>query len=98
MESIKIYERPNEIFPVLCDLINELGWKIIEIDNCSNRIHATTGFSLRSWGETVIISIKKSGNNSIVEIRSQSSAQIFDWGKNKDNEEGFIRELKKIYG
>lgn len=59
-------------------------------------IKASTGVSVRSWGEAV--NIKISSVSSGVEVTiSSSSISPFAWGKNKENVNSFFHALEKYF-
>jgi hypothetical protein len=62
-------------------------------------IKCTTKASLWSWGECVLITIT-SINSAQTEISAESSpsAQLFDWGKSKDNVDLFFNTLEQNIG
>lgn len=62
-------------------------------------IKCTTKASLWSWGENVLIRIT-SINSTMTEISVESlaSAQLFDWGKSKDNIDLFFNTLEQNIG
>ena len=51
---------------------------------------------MRSWGEDVSVNISKEETGSTISVLSEASSQLFDWGKNAENERVFLEELKKI--
>lgn len=67
--------------------LEDLGWRSRQIDN--DRLGATVGPSLASWGERVEVSLATPG---VLSVRSRglNPLQIFDWGKNAKNVRAFI--------
>ena len=66
------------------------------LENNTDRIvYAKTQISGASWGEKIIIKINR--DNSL-NIKSKCSfpMQCFDWGKNKDNVNGFIANFNNL--
>ena len=66
------------------------------LENNKDRIvYAKTQISGASWGEKIIIKINR--DNSL-NIKSKCSfpMQCFDWGKNKDNVNGFIAAFSNV--
>ena len=59
-------------------------------------ISASTETSFLSWGETIDIRIKEKGEGTCtVEVKSNSKAQLFDWGTNEENEVEILDALSK---
>ena len=85
MEELILPIAKHTCMNIIKDVIEELGWKIEE--SKENVIKASTGFSIRSWGEVVTISIKGYGIDKIrLIIKSKPRAQAIDWGKSRENE------------
>jgi hypothetical protein len=66
----------------------QLEFKIFKEDIATGIILFKIGWSLWSFGEEFRITIESEGKNTTkVTIGSESSigAQVYDWGKNKDN-------------
>jgi len=62
-------------------------------------IKCRTKASLRSWGESVIITIIERTSTQIeISVESSASAQLFDWGKSKDNIDLFFNTLEQNMG
>lgn len=96
-EKTTLYLNISEALKICEHIIDELGWRLEKIEG--NTIVASTGFSLRSWGEIITIHLKRTNNNETeVYVESKPNTQVFDWGKSKENEQVFIRRLNKIGG
>ena len=66
------------------------------LENNTDRIvYAKTQISGASWGEKIIIKIN---DDNSLNIKSKCSfpMQCFDWGKNKDNVNGFIAAFSNV--
>jgi hypothetical protein len=60
--------------------------KVKSADQSTGRIVASSGMSMASWGEEVIIDVwEHSPGWAGVRVTSQLKAQLVDWGKNKKN-------------
>ena len=60
--------------------------KIKSADPATGRIEASSGMSMASWGENVIIEVWEHAPGwSGVRVTSGVKAQLADWGKNKKN-------------
>ena len=59
----------------------------------------TTKASLWSWGENVLIRIISiNSTQTEISVKSSASAQLFDWGKSKDNMDLFFNTLEQNIG
>jgi len=62
-------------------------------------IKCTTKASLWSWGESVLITITSiSSTQTEISVESLPSAQLFDWGKSKDNIDNFFNIIEQNIG
>lgn len=92
-----LYKNISDTLKICKKILRELGWNVEKIEG--NTITASTGFSLRSWGEIVTIHLKKIDTNTTeIYVESKPKAQLFDWGKSQDNELLFIDKLSEIGG
>lgn len=78
------------------DTVERLEWKLISENRETGTIEVKTEMSLRSWGEEVLIQVAKEKEGNIITVASGVSSQIFDWGKNKENEEKFHKEMSRV--
>lgn len=76
--------------------IKKLGWKTVSQNPETGEIKAKAGATLRSWGEDVSICVSKEETGSTISVLSEASSQLFDWGKNAENERVFLEKLEKI--
>lgn len=54
-------------------------------------IECETGASIWSWGETILINVKRiNSQETKIVIESSPSVQLIDWGKSKENIEMFF--------
>ena len=92
-------ERYSSSTPETADLrkavgetLNVLSWSLKE--ETHDRIIASTGLNVRSWGERVQINF--SPDNSIsVTSKCALPTQCLDWGKNKANVMKFMAEIRE---
>ena len=61
------------------------GMKVKATDPASGHIEASTGISLRSWGEKIRIDVAEAADGSVVRLSSGNKAQLTSWGKNQEN-------------
>jgi hypothetical protein len=87
-----------EVFEATLQAIKECDFSIESKNKERGKIIASTGFSLRSWGETINIEIAKGKNKTRVSIFSDPKAQLLDWGKSEENEENIIKALTRRLG
>jgi len=92
----KLYKHPyDKVFETSLKVIKWLDWCLISADKEAGVIRARTGLSLRSWGENITIRLHKENTGTVVSVLSEAIFQLFDWGKNIENEKLFHQELKK---
>ena len=86
---------PRELKEAIEDALDELDWS----GSRSKRRQwtATTGMSLFSWGEKVIIDIEQDGG---VSVRSEYAFPLawLDWGHNRTNVRRFLKQLDRFLG
>jgi hypothetical protein len=58
-------------------------------------IQCKTSASIRSWGETINIRIRRlQDEETEITVESSASAQLFDWGKSEENIQTFFSSVK----
>ena len=94
----KTYNEPcSEVQRACIKALKQLGARIET--QSTEYIKASTGLSLRSWGEIIEITIYKIDRDLCkVEIRSYPKAQLIDWGKSEENEMKVISLLDNLLG
>ena len=74
--------------------ISQCGWKVINMG--SSTIKATTGISIWSWGETVLVQVQVSEGLTYLNVQSKSKDMVLlDWGKNQENVDKFLNYLSR---
>jgi hypothetical protein len=63
-------------------------------EQTDDSIMATSGVSLFSWGEKIEIVFNKRADGVDVRVTSMPTAQLFDWGKSRDNISEFFTKLE----
>ncbi len=74
--------------------INQCGWKVASMD--ASTIKASTGVSIWSWGETVVVQVQTSGGVTYLNVQSKSGWALVDWGKNQENVNKFLTHLSRL--
>jgi hypothetical protein len=96
-EEITLHLNISDALYLCKEVIKRLGWNIEKIEG--NTITTSTGFSLRSWGEIIIIHLEKIYiDEAKMYVESEPKSQIIDWGKSRENEQLFINKLSEIGG
>lgn len=87
----------SEAFTACQSALKSCLFFIREEDVQTGTIMATTKPSIWSWGEVINITIKQQDNR-VQEVIAESSpkAQLFDWGRSKDNVSRFFHYLDKL--
>jgi hypothetical protein len=79
------------------DAAAQCGFKVSEANPDGGWVKARAGFSLRSWGENITISVDDGGG---LQVTSQClmPTQIVDYGKNKSNVNRFMTRMSAGLG
>lgn len=98
-------EGPWTGFPVASDALFEaclraadaLGWSVKDIYRDQGKLVASTGMSLRSWGNEVTIHVEpgEDGTSAHLHVVSEAKFQLIDWGKSSEDEESFKQEVQR---
>src|ERR1700690_2706392 len=86
----------ENVFEECKKTIQKLGMKIEYINRSKGIISASTKTSFWSWGESIDVRIKERQKGILVEVISNSKAQLIDWGKNEDNEIDILDKLEEL--
>ena len=85
------------VFDACKKAVQKLNFKVEYLDKTKGIIGISSKGSLWSWGELIDIRVKKKdGSSCIVEVRSNSRAQLIDWGKNDENESEILEKLEDM--
>jgi len=96
MKKVKKYSASHiKAFDCIIQAIKDCGYSIISQDQQTGTIRASSGFSLKSWGETILIQVSSLNNIVEVSVESTPKAQLMDWGKSRENVEVIIRAINK---
>lgn len=89
------YEKANS---VVKDALRMCDFDITSQNPKQNLINAETDWSLRSLGEHIQVLLNKKNDQIYIRFRSRckSSAQFFDFGKNKKNANQFFKAIDVI--
>lgn len=72
----------------------QCGWKVARMDSFC--ILAETGMSFTSWGETITVQVKESGNITYLNVKSKLGWGVIDLGKNRKNIDKFLATLRRL--
>jgi len=81
----------KEVYDASVDALRKCGFEVK--DRKENSIRATSGFSLRSWGENVEIILIHHNEGVEVRVSSLPAGQLFDWGKSYENVSRILADL-----
>ncbi len=77
--------------------VDAVGWRIKSTDKSKGVISAKTPVSMRTWGDTVVITVHTIEEGAVrVDLSSRSHYQIVDWGKNRINILGYFEKLDNL--
>lgn len=76
--------------------VKELGFTIK--DESDNRFIVSTGLSIRSFGETVVVDVASGDDGVRVTVASEAKAQLIDWGKSDENVDALLAKIDKLLG
>lgn len=87
----------EKVFGEAENALKDAGFKVKNTDKGKGVIEASASMSWKSWGEKIIVTIRKSGGRegAEVEIESKEKAQLIDYGKGSENIRKFFEALKK---
>ncbi|NNJ89450.1 MAG: hypothetical protein HKP53_08600 [Eudoraea sp.] len=94
--KFEVFLSPDEALEKLMNTIELKGWRKILDPVNPQSLKIRTRVSFRSWGESMLIEISKSGHNrSIIQINSRPLlfTTILDYGKNRSN----INKIKEVF-
>jgi hypothetical protein len=87
---------PLQLWPFLVAATEAAGWKIRSQDPKIGVLTASTGMSIRSWGEKVSVRVYLQPDGlSAVTVESKARAQLYTWGKTQENLDKFFATLNK---
>lgn len=86
----------NEVFDACRQALEKLDFSIETADKQNSTITASAGTSFFSWGEDIQVILERAEGKVEVKVESSSKAQLIDWGRNSDNEEKIMDEIKSI--
>ena len=97
MMSKRFNKTFREVFSACKVAIKKCGFNIESFDEKEGYIYASSPPSIFSWGEEINIELNKTPGGSIkVVVLSKPKAQLFDWGKSRENERKIIEALEEI--
>lgn len=76
---------PEQAFQRILQSVRQHAWTIL--DNAPDRgtVRARTGGNLLSWGEEVTAHVAPDHHGSVVVVESHPIAQVFDFGRSRQN-------------
>lgn len=86
----------SDVFDATVRAIADCNMYIKRKDRARGKIIATTGFSLRSWGELITVEITSEEGGTKVCVTSAPQSQLFDWGKSDENEAMLVRKIHEL--
>lgn len=95
VRSEKLYDIPKELmFEKIIEVINNSGFKLVEIDKNKFEILAISTITFKSWGENLYISFETKGNETLMKFCSSTLFQMYSWGKNEKNIDDLLNEIE----
>ena len=91
---VKEIDIPKELlFEKMIEVINNSNFKLVQSDENSFEILATTSINLYSWGENIYLSFESKGDKTIMKVFSTTLFQRISWGKNKKNFDELLQQI-----
>jgi hypothetical protein len=86
--------------PLVERALTKMGTRITGMDPRNGVVLARTKFSLKSWGEHILITVVDNFNGCTLKITSESSVITTwqDWGRNANNLERFEQIFQQLAG
>lgn len=97
MSESRTYNRSlNEVLEASIRALKNCGFTITE--KGQRIVKASSGISLRSWGEDIQVKMSSTSKGIEVKITAEPKAQLFDLGKSEEDVSRFFSELEKQLG
>lgn len=97
MSESRTYNRSlNEVLEASIRALKNCGFVITE--KGQRVVKASSGFSLRSWGEDIQVKLASTSKGIEVKVTAEPKAQLFDLGKSEEDVSRFFSELEKQLG
>ena len=96
LQTLNYPQSKSELVEATKQVINNLGWQLVNIDANQGIIEATDKTMWFGFKDDVIVRITDNGSKRLVDIRSKSRVGGSDLGKNAERIHGFIEELDSI--
>ena len=97
MSKLRTYNRSlNEVLEASVKALKNCGFEVTE--KSEHIIKASSGISLRSWGEDIKVKLSLTSKGVEVKTTSEPKAQLLDLGKSEENVSRFFSELEKQLG
>lgn len=87
----------NEVYNACKEAIEQCGFLFGSENQDKGVLTASSSPTIFSWGEDMVIRVQvPSHGKTKVIVESSPKAQLFDWGKSRENERRIIEYLDKI--
>ena len=96
LQTLNYPQSKSELVEATKQVINNLGWQLVNIDANQGIIEATDKTMWFGFKDDVIVRITDNGSKRLVDIRSKSRVGGSDLGKNAERIHDFIEELDSI--
>jgi uncharacterized protein (DUF1499 family) len=80
--SIVVPTPPGDTLDRVAELVNELGWQLVERDDADGRIEATDTSAIFRFVDDIVVRVRPQAGGSIVDVRSKSREGRGDLGAN----------------
>ena len=96
-ENYPVPYKPEVVFAALKNVVRQInGFNVENISDSEMSIAIDVGFSFKSNGENIYISVlSSSDHDSMLSIISESKSAVIDWGKNAENLNTIVDALHK---
>lgn len=92
----QLFAKPvGEVYQAAKNVVEDLGWELVEADASSNTIEATDTTLWFGFKDDVVIRLTAKQDDTLVDVRSKSRVGKSDLGKNAERIDIFFTELRK---
>jgi len=90
------YDIPHDLlFDKVVEVLEGHGYRKVKVDKEKGLIFTPASISFKSWGENLYFTLTKIDENTTELLFESVAFQLYSWGKNEDNANGFYAKLEE---